>query len=74
MESGRHGDLEHLRDVIDVAAHELDTRRAEALDAIDRAPFSCVASLLLSSAHDLVRSWFHAKVCLVAGTGFFTDA
>ncbi|KAH9003091.1 phosphate transporter [Lactarius hatsudake] len=58
MENGRQGDLEHLRDPIDHAAHELDTRRAEALDAIDRAPFS----------------WFHVKVCLVAGTGFFTDA
>ncbi|KAH9033451.1 phosphate transporter [Lactarius hengduanensis] len=58
MENGRHGDLEHLRDHINDAAHELDTRRAEALDAIDRAPFS----------------WFHVKVCLVAGTGFFTDA
>ncbi|KAH8980885.1 phosphate transporter, partial [Lactarius akahatsu] len=58
MENGRHGDLEHLRDHINDAAQELDTRRAEALDAIDRAPFS----------------WFHVKVCLVAGTGFFTDA
>ncbi|KAH9063956.1 phosphate transporter [Lactarius vividus] len=58
MENARHGDLEYLRDPIDHAAHELDTRRAEALDAIDRAPFS----------------WFHVKVCLVAGTGFFTDA
>lgn len=28
----------------------------------------------LSSVHDHARSWFHIKVCLVAGTGFFTDA
>ncbi|KAF8273354.1 inorganic phosphate transporter [Lactarius quietus] len=44
--------------VINVAARELDASRTEALDAIDRAPVS----------------WFHIKVCLVAGSGFFTDA
>ncbi|KAH8980886.1 major facilitator superfamily domain-containing protein [Lactarius akahatsu] len=58
MENDRHGELEHLRGPIDDPAHELDTRRADALAAIDRAPFS----------------WFHVKVCLVAGSGFFTDA
>ncbi|KAI0303633.1 major facilitator superfamily domain-containing protein [Multifurca ochricompacta] len=42
----------------DVAAHELNDCRVEALEAIDKAPFS----------------WFHVKVCMVAGTGFFTDA
>ncbi|KAI6112212.1 major facilitator superfamily domain-containing protein [Pisolithus croceorrhizus] len=36
----------------------LDERRRAALAEIDNAPFS----------------WFHIKVCLVAGVGFFTDA
>jgi len=36
----------------------LDERRRAALSEIDNAPFS----------------WFHVKVCLVAGVGFFTDA
>lgn len=36
----------------------LDERRRAALAEIDNAPFS----------------WFHVKVCLVAGVGFFTDA
>ncbi|KAN0132904.1 inorganic phosphate transporter [Lactarius tabidus] len=58
MENGRHDDLDSLNDPINIAARELDASRAEALDAIDRAPVS----------------WFHIKVCLVAGTGFFTDA
>lgn len=37
---------------------DLDERRRAALSEIDNAPFS----------------WFHVKVCLVAGVGFFTDA
>ncbi|KAG1743456.1 major facilitator superfamily domain-containing protein [Suillus lakei] len=36
----------------------LNERRRAALEEIDNAPFS----------------WFHVKVCLVAGVGFFTDA
>lgn len=36
----------------------LDERRRAALEEIDNAPFS----------------WFHVKVCLVAGVGFFTDS
>ncbi|EMD33978.1 hypothetical protein CERSUDRAFT_117495 [Gelatoporia subvermispora B] len=40
------------------AAFELDERRRAALAEIDEAPFS----------------WFHVKVSLVAGVGFFTDA
>ncbi|KAG2358434.1 phosphate transporter [Suillus spraguei] len=36
----------------------LNERRRAALEEIDNAPFS----------------WFHFKVCLVAGVGFFTDA
>ncbi|KAI5981925.1 major facilitator superfamily domain-containing protein [Pisolithus albus] len=39
-------------------ATSLDERRRAALAEIDNAPFS----------------WFHIKVCLVAGVGFFTDA
>lgn len=41
-----------------LAAHTLDERRRAALAEIDNAPFS----------------WFHVKVCAVAGVGFFTDA
>ncbi|KIK45244.1 hypothetical protein CY34DRAFT_801868 [Suillus luteus UH-Slu-Lm8-n1] len=36
----------------------LDERRRAALEEIDNAPFS----------------WFHVKVCMVAGVGFFTDS
>jgi hypothetical protein len=39
-ENGRHDDLDSLNDPINVAARELDVSRAEALDAIDRAPVS----------------------------------
>ncbi|KAF8214231.1 phosphate transporter [Mycena galopus ATCC 62051] len=39
-------------------AYELDERRRVALAQLDDATFS----------------WFHAKVCMVAGAGFFTDA
>jgi PHS family inorganic phosphate transporter-like MFS transporter len=40
------------------AAYLLDERRRAALAEVDNAKFS----------------WFHAKVCIVAGVGFFTDA
>jgi hypothetical protein len=40
MENGRHDDLDSLNDPINIAARELDASRAEALDAIDRAPVS----------------------------------
>ncbi|KAJ7170579.1 inorganic phosphate transporter [Mycena crocata] len=40
------------------AAYILDERRRAALAEVDNAKFS----------------WFHVKVCLVAGVGFFTDA
>ncbi|KAF9036152.1 phosphate transporter [Panaeolus papilionaceus] len=40
------------------AAYVLDERRRAALAEVDNAKFS----------------WFHAKVCIVAGVGFFTDA
>ncbi|KAH9003090.1 major facilitator superfamily domain-containing protein [Lactarius hatsudake] len=52
MENDRHGELEHLRGPIDDPARELDTCRADALAAIDKAPFS----------------WVHVKVCLVTAT------
>jgi len=41
-----------------VSAYSLDERRRAALAEIDNAKFS----------------WFHFKVCMVAGVGFFTDA
>lgn len=74
MENGRHGDLEHLQDSINVATRELDASRVQALGTIDRAPFSSVASLHSYPSLDHVHSLFHAKVCLVAGIGFFTVA
>ncbi|KAF8905025.1 phosphate transporter [Gymnopilus junonius] len=40
------------------AVYVLDERRRAALSEVDNAKFS----------------WFHAKVCIVAGVGFFTDA
>ncbi|KAG6827981.1 hypothetical protein H0H92_009807 [Tricholoma furcatifolium] len=40
------------------AVYNIDSRRRAALQEIDEAPFG----------------WFHVKVCLVAGVGFFTDA
>jgi PHS family inorganic phosphate transporter-like MFS transporter len=45
--------------VVRPSAHQvLDERRRAALAEVDNASFS----------------WFHAKVCIVAGVGFFTDA
>jgi PHS family inorganic phosphate transporter-like MFS transporter len=41
-----------------VTVIDLDERRRAALAEIDNAEFS----------------WFHVKICMVAGTGFFTDA
>ncbi|KAN0107567.1 inorganic phosphate transporter [Russula decolorans] len=43
---------------LNAAAHELNQIRAEALRRIDEGGFS----------------WFHLKLCIVAGIGFFTDA
>ncbi|KAG6841477.1 hypothetical protein C0991_010665 [Blastosporella zonata] len=43
---------------VEKPAYTIDARRRAALQEIDDAPFSM----------------FHAKVCLVAGVGFFTDA
>ena len=74
MQYGRDDNLGDLHDSINVAARELDASRAEALDAIERAHFSSVTNLLPSFVRDIVHSWFHVKVCLVAGTNFFTDA
>ncbi|KAI9567326.1 major facilitator superfamily domain-containing protein [Boletus coccyginus] len=51
----------------------LNERRRAALAEIDNAPFSYALSLFFHSISYL-RSWFHVKVCLVAGVGFFTDA
>ena len=40
MQNGRDDDLESLHDPINAATRELDASRADALDAIDRAPIS----------------------------------
>jgi hypothetical protein len=62
---------------VDAGVHELNETRLNALRLIDEGSFSYVAlpppgSLVCSLR--AVCSWFHFKVCLVAGTGFFTDA
>jgi len=46
------------KDPVAVSAYSLDERRRAALAEVDNAKFS----------------WFHFKVCMVAGVGFFTDA
>jgi hypothetical protein len=62
------------------AVHELNELRTLALRAVDNARFSFVVMLFLLSLLDLDdcdNSWrhgFHAKLCVIAGTGFFTDA
>ncbi|KAG6333503.1 hypothetical protein ID866_5592, partial [Astraeus odoratus] len=60
MASGEHPASEHgsYPEKGHPAALGLNERRRAALAEIDNAPFS----------------WFHIKVCLVAGVGFFTDA
>ncbi|KAJ7158901.1 phosphate transporter [Mycena filopes] len=45
----------------------LDERRRAALAEVDNAQFSHVVVFICNG-------WFHVKVCLVAGAGFFTDA
>ena len=58
-----------------VAAHELDARRRAALAQADEAVFSLVLLFFpLPFVDIIVPSWFHLKVCAVAGVGFFTDA
>jgi PHS family inorganic phosphate transporter-like MFS transporter len=60
-----------------VAARNLDERRRSALAHIDNASFSSVKKKLLFSTlmlKSIVCSWFHVKICAVAGVGFFTDA
>jgi MFS transporter, PHS family, inorganic phosphate transporter len=58
----------------DDVAYVLDERRRAALADVDNAEFSYVFSILSLYAISYFCSWFHVKVCLVAGVGFFTDA
>jgi PHS family inorganic phosphate transporter-like MFS transporter len=53
-----HGSAASDQDVKPLSSHALAERRRAALAEVDNAKFS----------------WFHAKVCVVAGVGFFTDA
>lgn len=55
-----------------ISAH--DERRLDALRAIDESSFSCVASLSCLLLAYVLYSWFHFKVIMCAGVGFFTDA
>jgi PHS family inorganic phosphate transporter-like MFS transporter len=55
---------------------DLNERRRAALEEIDNAKFSCVF-VCMAARYALTHclfSWFHVKVCCVAGAGFFTDA
>jgi len=63
------------------AARNLDQHRRDALARVDEAAFSSAQFSFLFYFFDHVdniffffRSWFHVKVCCVAGAGFFTDA
>jgi hypothetical protein len=71
----REGDVRGLGNAV---VHELNQTRAEALRDIDKGCLSCVASLSLLLPRlftaTVLQSRFHLKLCLVAGTGFFTDA
>jgi MFS transporter, PHS family, inorganic phosphate transporter len=58
----------------DDVAYVLDERRRAALADVDNAEFSYVFSILSLYAISYFCRWFHLKVCLVAGVGFFTDA
>ena len=58
-------------------AYLLDERRRAALAEIDNASFSQVNLFLIFFPKYLIyfsSRWFHIKVALVAGVGFFTDA
>lgn len=61
-------------------ARELDEKRRAALSQVDNAQFSSVKlhislfDIVLTLTLSIVLSWFHVKVCCVAGVGFFTDA
>ncbi|PPQ69014.1 hypothetical protein CVT24_000089 [Panaeolus cyanescens] len=57
-EQGSSRDSQEVVSTSKEAAYDLDERRRAALAEVDNAQFS----------------WFHAKVCIVAGVGFFTDA
>jgi hypothetical protein len=76
--TGEKDDSYHSSDAIRPhAARELDQRRRDALLQVDNANFSSVFldHLFSPACIDIViRSWFHFKVCAVAGCGFFTDA
>ena len=55
----------------------LDEKRRAALAEIDNAKFSYVSHSFLGPFPLLIPNtlrWFHVKVCMVAGVGFFTDA
>jgi hypothetical protein len=58
------------------AARDLDQNRRSALARVDDAPFSSVpfSSFAMYMLNFFFRSWFHVKICAVAGVGFFTDA
>jgi hypothetical protein len=55
-------------------AQILTEQRRTALAEMDEAPFSYVFFLLSFPCHIHSRRWFHVKVVVVAGAGFFTDA
>ena len=64
------------------ARYDLNERRKNTLAEIDKARFSCASILNRSNPVRVVFDngvrahcrWFHVRVCLVAGAGFFTDA
>lgn len=69
--------LDNARSIEDSASLDtLNEKRRATLAEIDSARFSCarLPSALLDFIDRDASRWFHVRVCLVAGAGFFTDA
>ena len=73
-----HSSSNEGKDKVQTTYVDLDEQRRAALSEIDNASFGSVhppqLSLTYSLLHTIPTRWFHVKICLVAGVGFFTDA
>lgn len=70
-----HDSSPNEKEIPSNSGYVLDNRRRAALAEVDNAKFSYVSfqSYIIPYLFANLR-WFHAKVCIVAGVGFFTDA
>ncbi len=78
QEKGWSMESHDKRDTSEVT-YVLDEQRRAALAEVDNAKFSYATSIYFGLPGVdfflfFLSSWFHVKVCLVAGVGFFTDA